>query len=537
MRRGRVIGFGAALLAGAVIGIILWPRVERAWMLRALFSEDGAERAGAAAWWSDAPDGGASRLAAHPGAPARIIAGLEVTEDEQTFVDVATMLRDAGLWRLPAISTSLWRRRLELILDSDDLEAALSVLDEIAVANVARDDPNAIALWRRLIEWPHHAAVRKRALLDAARRCERGAFETMAAAARDDDDGQVRRFAALLSGFLRRAAGTEADWRGKEPRVAEAILWAATASEPRDASPLLAACDESPWPTTTLPWLLSRSDDPAARRRLETLAVDGNPAASLHLAERWGAGVDQLPEKQRTWLGGEVKGAEKQALERWSAWRRGEGDAERLLESPVAEDGSVWAAVLLAERIVNSTSLPRQSHRWFSEVDPAAARAGVLLNGLTIRDGWMLSEEYVRTEDPALRRALRLAMAMASVGAGDTAATDRAYAWTVVTTIPEQSAEALLALLAIGDERAVASILSVPEDSPAGAALLERAWLIERFLPDYAALVGRLCPWDDAVAALQFDIMATAWALHGGAATFDPDSRKFRYTARAAPAR
>lgn len=538
MRRGRLIGFGAALLSGIVIGIILWPHLEREWMLRRLFSQEAAQRAHAVQWWGGSvSDGAASRISGSPSHSKRIMARLEAAPDQDTFVDVASLLQQAGLWRLPMISTNLWRRRLDLILDSHDGEAARSVLDELVAADVARDDASAAALWRRLLAWPHDSTIRHRTLRAAAGWLGPEALEEAAAAARDDQDSQVRRLAWLLPGLLQPASGHAAVWRDEEARVAEAMLWAATATNPLDASPLLRACDQSPWPTTALPWLLSRSDDEAARQRLETLAIDGNRAAALHLAERWKVGVERLPAPQRAWLGGEIEDAQEIVLARWSAWRRGEGDVPRLLADPIAQDGSVWAAVLLAERIDDGESLRNQSRRWFSDADATIVRAGALLNGLTLGEGWMLSEEYVRTEDPALRRALRLAMIMAHSGTAEPPAIDRAYAWTVATTQPEERLEALMALLAIGDPRAVEAILSRPSDSPASAALLERAWLIERFLPDYVALAGPLCPWDDAVAALQFDIMAAAWALRGGAAAFDPQSRTFGYTVSAAPPR
>lgn len=538
MKRRRLLGFGAALLLGAAIGALLWPTIEREWMLRRLFSDVGEQRSRAVLWWSEQPAGAPPpRIGRWASCSGRIITRLESTEDQATFIDVAALLREAGLWQLPTISTRLWRRRLELILDSQDGEAARSVLDELAAAPIPRDDAEATELWRRLLAWPQDGTIRLLALRQAAGWFDADAIEELAAAARDDDDARVRRLAWLLLGHLSPASGYAAVWQGEEPRVAEAMLWAATTTNPLDATPILTACEQSPWPTTALPWLLSRSDDEAARQRLEALAIDGHRAAALHLAQRWGVGIEQLPAPQRAWLGGDIEDAQEIALARWSAWRRGEGEMERLLADPVAEDGSSWAAVLLAERIVEHASLDDWSRRWFSDPDVTVARAGALLNGLSLRHGWMLSEEYVRTEDPSLRRAMRLAMAMANAGVTNAVAADRAYAWTVVTAQPEERMDALLALLAIGDESAAESILSPPVESPAGAALLERAWLIERFLPDYAAMVGPFCPWNDSVAALQFDIMAAAWALDGGAATFDPDSRTFRYTATAEPPR
>ncbi len=57
MKRRRLLGFGAALLLGAAIGALLWPTIEREWMLRRLFSDVGEQRSRAVFWWSEQPAG------------------------------------------------------------------------------------------------------------------------------------------------------------------------------------------------------------------------------------------------------------------------------------------------------------------------------------------------------------------------------------------------------------------------------------------------------------------------------------------------
>ncbi len=532
MKRRRLLSFGGALLLGALLGVLLWPMIEREWMLRRLFSAAPEQRSRAVLWWSEEPAGAPPpRVLLRPSCSSRIIARLESTRDEATFIDVASLLRQAGLWQLPTISTSLWRRRLELILDSQDGEAAQSVLDELAAAPVPPDDANAVELWRRLLAWPHDASIRLRSLREAARRWETRAFEPIAAGAREDEDARVRRLAWLLLGHLRPVSGYAAVWRGEEPRVAEAMLWAAGVTNPRDASPLLKACGESPWPTIVLPWLLSRSDDEAAQQRLETLATDGHRAAALHLAERWGKGIEQLPAPQRAWLGAAAADDTDAALARWAAWRRGRGNADRLLEDPVAEDGSVWAAVLLAERLLKREDAARRGREWIESASDEVRSAGAMLLALCGEAPGPLHQAYEASRDESFRTHARLALHMA----GQTPEALSGYAWRVLEAgEARHRLSALMALLAAGDVPAAQAVLTAPS-TETGAALLERAWLIERFLPDYAALVEPLCPWSDAVAALQFDVMAAAWALDGGAGTFDRGSRTFRYTAAGTP--
>lgn len=534
MKRRRLLGFGAALLLGAAIGVLFWPTIEREWMLRRLFSDVGEQRSRAVLWWSEQPAGAPPpRIGRRASCLKRIITRLESTEDQATFVDVAALLREAGLWQLPTISTNLWRRRLDLILDSQDGEAARTVLDELAAAEVLRDDANAGQLWGRLLAWPHDASIRLGALREAAGWFEADDVEAHAAAARDDDDPRVRRMAWLLLGHLSPASGYAAVWQGEEPRVAEAMLWAATTTNPLDATPILTACEQSPWPATTLPWLLSRSNDEAARQRLEALAMDGHRAAALHLAQRWGVGIEQLPAPQRAWLGGPIDFTEDAALARWSAWRHGQGDPDRLLDDPVAEDGSVWAAVLLAERLLTREAAARRGREWIARDSDEIRSAGAMLLALIGDSIEPIRQAYVASRDESFRVHARLALLMA----GERETAQPGYAWRVLEAgEARHRLAALAALLAAGDAQAAQAVLTPPSDLP-GAAMLERAWLMERFLPDYASLAGSLCPWDDAVAALQFDVMAAAWALRGGAESFDRPSRTFRYTAAATPPR
>jgi hypothetical protein len=308
------------------------------------------------------------------------------------------------------------------------------------------------------------------------------------------------------------------------------MLWAATVTNRDEAAALLTACDEAPWPCATLPWLLSRSNDPAARERLEALVVDRNAGTALHIAERWGVGLERLTADQRAWLGD--AGTEASALQRrWAAWRNQPENVGALLADPVATDGSVWAGVLLAERLLSEETQVEFARRWLSDSDLNVRCAGALLYGLSSRDGWRLAEAYAQSSDPAFRRAARLAQFVANLDTVEAEATavDRAYAWTVVATVPGERLEALLALLASGDVEAARAVLTAPLDAAAGTGMLERAWLIERFLPDYAAIVAPLCPWSDDVTALQFDIMRTAFALGGGAESFDDNRRVFGY--------
>ncbi len=534
MRGGRFVGFGAALLLGAAAGLLLWPMVQREMMLHRLLSNDPAQRSMAVQWWSQpaSPYEPSVRLAQRPSIANRLIQRLEGVEEQDVFVDAASLLLETDYWRIPLISTTLWTRRLNLILDSNDDAAAEGVLDELTTADVPRDDGSALTLWQRLLSWPDSAGVRRRALFDAATWFGRTGVEPWAAAARGDSDSGVRRSAWLLLGLVHPVSGYAGQWKGEEPGVAEAMLWAATLTNPDDASPLLVACDQSPWPSPALPWLLSRSDDLAAQSQLEALVVDGNRAAALHLAERWGVGLERLSAAQQVWLGKVVtRGeAEDPVLDRWVAWRGARENIGALLDDPVAQDGSVWAAVLLAQRLLSRDATTALAERWLSDLNPAVRRGGVLLMGLSGADAQRLSQEYRESADPSFRRATRLAVLMARVGsqATDASSTGRAYAWTVLTAQTDERMDAMLALLASGDERAVCAILTRPTELPAGAAMLERAWLIERFLPDYAAMVAPLCPWNDGVAALQFDIMRAAFAL-GGRDSFDPQARVFRY--------
>jgi len=546
VRRWRdLAGFGGALLVGVVAGLLLWPAVQREWMYRRLFSDEATQRQIALDWWRGpvgTDEASPSRLVESPSVAAHLTERIDGATEEPIFVEIASLLRESGYWRLPLISTAQWRRRLDLILDSGDDAAARSVIEEVVAADAARDDANAAAVWLRLLAWPQAPEIRARALRGAARWFDAEQVESFAAAARGDVDASVRRAAWLLLGQLRPRSGYAGQWKGEPAEVAEAMLWAATVTNPDDASPLLVACNQSPWPTPALPWLLSRSNDPAARARLEALVIDGNRAAALHMAERWGAGLNRLPAAQQAWLGrvvtrGEAEDPMLPMLDRWVAWRGARDDLGAPLDDPVAQDGSVWAAVLLAERLLSRDEAGAVAQRWLSDLSPAVRRGGVLLMGLQGGEAKRVSRVYQQSENPSLRRGARLAMLMTGEEnqTPESLSTGRAYAWTVLAAQEDERMEAMFALLACGDEQAAEAILTHPIGSPSGAAMLERAWLIERFLPDYVAVVAPLCPWNDGIAALQFDIMREAFALGARGSAFDRRGRVFRYATATPP--
>ena len=541
----------AAAALGLLAGVAALPWWQRERAIRGLFSAEASDRAAARAWLDAREDeGGSTRLAGDAGAVERIVARLPNVADDAAFLDAVGSLREAGRWRLEEIPVEAWRRRLALTLDAASIKGGDDAVASVVIDELLRlplGDGRALEvatpLWLRLVEWPGGLAVREWSLLRGSGWLGSQRGEPLIVAALDDSAPEVRRLAWLLLGHVNPAAGYSANLQAEPPEVVEAVLWAATVTNPDDASVLLESLSASPWPTPALPWLLSRSDDEGAKAALAGLITDGHPSAPLHWAERFdGDGrARPLPPHHAAWLGlesdeqaerpGTSLDADAMLQSRWRAWRAGAGPAS-LLADPVAEDGSTWVAVLLAERILSRQNAEAFAAEWSRALDPEVVRAGWLLQLLTSD-----ADKSQTVSDPN-------ATSGESTPAHQSKF-DRASTWRVWAANPDsgEGMDALFALLINGDARAMDAMLGLVSDPTASVRgepptpaerLIEFGWFIERFAPALYEATAPLSPWQSRVAALQWDVLRTGWALHGPLARFDPMSRTFVYAASSA---
>jgi len=349
----------------------------------------------------------------------------------------------------------------------------------------------------------------------------------------------LRRNAWITIGLINPDAGYSADWLAEpDSSVVEAMLWAAVKTNPDQPQPLIRAIEMTPWKTSILPWLLTLSHDEESLRILKGLHTDGNPAATIPLLMRLKDNSQLSPSPSvSAFLG--LKLSEKMTnpvFERWYVWRTTTPHTWSVrqfidwINSPVAEDGSVWAAVLLAERFLTPENASELARTWLSSLDDDDRRAGILLAGLLglpdqdierILPSQSLSADvcrYVTVYQMIIK--YRHNTNRNSITATPS---DILYARRIVSpALVGRDLDILTALLAVHDEWAVRQILSA-SDMTASDRLMRFHWLIERFLPASYKKVAPLNPWNEHVAQLQCDIMEIDDYLHDNPARSEPD--------------
>ncbi|NOG53641.1 MAG: hypothetical protein HND57_04840 [Planctomycetes bacterium] len=288
------------------------------------------------------------------------------------------------------------------------------------------------------------------------------------------------------------------------PDVTEAILWASITTNPDQAAPLLAAAQQ--WSTTparrdayrTSLYLLGRSTDDTAIHYLSDRARTGDadaltalkllaarsdadsevgvllneiddesmvPDINTDLTLLAAGDADAIKRALRATTTPTADGLtpEQEVMTRWLAWYdhapaeqaglSAEGGAD-----PVAADGSVWAAVLLAERTLTPGEAADLADTWIHDLDDNVKRAGLLLAGLCGTHPIEIQRLLDEAETVDVRRAARLASGM--VSRDDTA--NRGACRRIAeaeSDHPGRFNEALLALLAAGDPDAVDQLL------------------------------------------------------------------------------
>ncbi len=510
-----LLSLAAALAAGVLLGWLARPALIERLNLHRLVSEDSAEAADAVAWLSEVVDeAGATRLGASESLRDRVIAQLPETSDE-TLIAISDLLIDAACWTPEAVGLDPILRRLTLLAGSSPARLTAQREELHALSDLA-DAQTLQHLWMAL--WnAADPAIRPDLLPEIAAALGPDSAPILQRAVAEPDP-VLRARAWLVIGLLNPASGFTADWADEPAEVAAAILWAAVQTNPDVAGPVLAAVDATPWCTPALPWLLARSRDPAALERLLLLQQDGNPAVDLALAcsvdPAWRTPPPRLSPAQSAWFGFDGFEYTDPVHRRWLAWRTDEGPAN-VTAQPVADDGSVWAAVLLTERLHDPYTAHRLAVEWLDDDLADVRRAGLLLAGLLGVERERIEVARQNGATPSERQTARLAgLMLRPDDRSERLAAHRLLdaAETGTTETALQPEDILLALLAAGDADAS---LRVPESRRLSDPdlLLRRSWLLERFLPEAVAATGPLNPWSEPVADLQMEIVRTAVRL------------------------
>lgn len=553
-----------AILFGVIVFLVTQPVISRGIALRRLFSADAASRSRGAAYFLapitiESSSSGKPESRKVPRVSRDLLTGRHIVAllrdslegrdpNDAVFLDVVRVLKESGIWVPKFVVNEVWFHRVKLLLDDGSPEAAQLAFDHMV--RWPADSPgasNAVAaqLWHRLTSYEGDAGLRRRSLIEALHRLGQEGAENVSilSDALHDPEASVRRAAWISVGVLNPLTGFRADWKSEEdPSVVESILWASIHTNPDRPTPLIEAIRSTPWRSTALPFLLSLSSTDEALDNLRGLQTDGNPAATMPLAMKLGNRAEVLPPRSAAAFLGLGKRDDYVAsplLLRMYWWRNRTSAGAVTIDAfrqevpiPTAEDGSVWAAALLAEQMLSPEDASHLALNWLKSLDEGERRAGLLLSGLTgsHRDE---IDQMARSgaNRPEVMRYFRLARMMFRFGKDDHSSDtdrsndiDKSYAKRLISpALSGRDLDFLLALLYVDDKWAARTILGIAaaEARPvhtisAANRLLQFGWLIERFCFNQYREIAPLDPWNRDVARLQLDIMRISYAIEHG---------------------
>lgn len=483
----------------------------------------------------------------------------------EAFSDAVSLIRQCQQWNPETAPLDLWLRHCEILAGmnaatgSPGPDAAAMALDQLIAISLSDErshgsdyEERIRALWQRLItlhaeyqdgaDAKHLLAISHNALIQAARRYGPASIMPLVESTLNDPSTLLQRSAWLLLAAANPQEGFTVNLSEKPIDVTEAILWAAVTTNPDQAAPLLTAAVSSSELESVIPYLLARSTDPQAAARLGDPARIDRDDIVIALALAAGRASDTRrgiiePDTRTaiTLLYAGIKTAyappgpewpaNEPILRRWSAWT----DAQNLsgqVDDPAAADGSVWAAVLLAERCLDAAGSAEIASHWMHDLNDDVKRAGLLLAGLTGQHEAEIARVMQASPTVRVRRAARLAMLMAHPEDSDnTDACRRIVA--AETGSPGLENDALLALLAAGDMTAVEQLLKPRPNLSSSQRLLMAAWLVERFCPHLKDSAQPLIFRSERMAALQLDAMLWHWRLSRSLMRFNAETRQF----------
>jgi len=555
-----------AILFGAIVFLVFQPVMSRGIALRRLFSADARLRSKGAAYFLapitiESSSSGNPESREVPRLSRDLLTGRRMVRllrdslesgdpNDAVFCDVVKVLNESGWWVPKFVVDEVWYHRVKLLLEDRSPEAA-----QLAFVQMVRwpaDSPDAskadaAPLWHRLTTYENDADLRRHALIEALHRLGSEGAENVSilSDALRDTDANVRRAAWISIGICNPLTGFRADWKSESDSSAlEAVLWASIHTNPDRTTPLIEAIQSTPWRTTALPWLLSLSTSDEALDILRGLQTDGNPAALIPLAMKLGNRAEVFPPRSAAallGLGQRDDYVDSSLLLRMYLWRNRTNASVITLDAfrrgasaPTAEDGSVWASVLLAERMLSPADASHLALNWLKSLDEGERRAGLLLCGLTGSHQSEIERMAESGEDrPEVMRYLRLARMMIRFGKGDQASDndrsldiDKSYAKRLISpSLSGRDLDVLLALLDVDDKWAAREILGIAvtderQDHATSAPnrLLQFGWLLERFCKAQYDVVAPFDPWNRDVARLQLDIMRISHAIEHGLA-------------------
>ncbi len=510
-----------AIVAGAVMGWLAWPTFQEARYCRMVFSPDPQERAAIMAWLGESlavhelhnsqssvlTGDEAFRLHRFPQLQTKIIRRIAHDDaiSETQFSEVVNLLRQTDQWTPDIIPPELWLCNVERLIGTAQLDSLhIALQDALAFPLLSeRDHPEGVhAIWHALLQSGGESHFAMKVYLQLCNRygpsvADLDLFEH----ALEHHDSIVRRMAWITLGLTDPTAGYSANLDSESnSSVREAMLWAAVATNPDQLQVL-------------------EMSTPLMQDRLSV----------LHWLTSYDVRSSVMPKSDV------YKFSEDAVAVRWAHWRRSKQislrEFQEVVQSPVAKDGSAWAAVLLAERLLEKGDAEKLALDWLNQWDGDTNKAGALLAGLLGVHSEQLQILLHQQNNPATRQYARLANFMVNndriqmsnedeQGSSD----DRLFAWRLLQSSRQEMGnvgaaelDITLALLAGNDLDIRKWIFEKYANSETseevGVALLRYAWLIERFCPASYQTIAPLVWWDQSIAQLQWDIMQVSWWL------------------------
>ncbi len=528
-----------AALIGLAVALLVAPTIQHHRMLDAIGSLDAAKREAAWVWW--ATDAAGLPRAARSLEAINTRLDSLTSSDETALLDAADALRRLDLWGWHHQPESLLIRTIRLRTQQDDHTSQQMALALLRDAPGLREAAAVTAgmfteCIQPLLTSAHNDIARKS--LDVA--ISWLAAHDPAAIAVLDLTGAPRslqRTWLLACGIVGIEPSSEIESHA-EPDLLEAALLARVLRSPDDTSDIIKAmraiADDRFLPRASV---LRHGVDTASWNELDRLAREGNRPAEYARQAR----SPNLEYEQAQQAFADANGSRgRRALAAWRLRQVDAGELSQLLDQPVSDqEGAVYSDVLLAERHLPRGQSTQLAEHWIRSFDDRRKRAGALLAALLGEHEDLLAEAYRVENIPAVRTIQYLAlhaMGHAPEARNESSADPKIIAHRALYADRDDfDPDIALAMLIGGDQEALVLLTSPPRGDELGRSVQQRAWLIQRFAPDWHARLGRPIGGDLRGVVLHFDAMRAMRLSTARSLTFDEASRVFVQDVTATP--
>jgi hypothetical protein len=511
VKRFLLISMTLAVLVGAVGAWLAWP----AWQLhRALVAIASPDRATRDEGWRHLEP----RVADHLNDLDTRLADA----GDDALRHGADVRRRLGHWDWTRTPRGLFLRELEIRAADETTEVQITATRDLAVAPLDLDADRLGGTFRTLLASPS-SSVRRAAFEAAAGWLgpERGAWLEGIVPVTDDS---LQRMTHLALTAVEFPGPGEPQPPLEASDVREARLLRNTLVDPSDASAVLAWMDatESEPDPPALEYVLRHSRDRRAVRALEERADAGSRSAryALHARSRH---ADETQARRIVRDADAAPTTRRVAAWRWPGIPRDLLDILLALD-PREDDGSVYAAALLAERRLPRADAVARAEAWIRSFNDDEKRAGALLAALLGAHHDLLAEAHTAEDMADVRTTQRLALWALGRPTGPDDPREFAFR-TLHRSDGDFNPDAALCMLRAGDAGALDLLTRPPRASR--QSVQQRAWLIERFVPSWYERLGRPIGGNPRALRLHFDALRARSLLERRRIEFDEETATF----------